>query len=148
VTVAIDDEAPVEVSLSPGVAETAISTSPLPEGDPAPADGVTVPLRRIAYARSGDKGNDANIGVIARRPELVPIIRDQVTAARVAEVFDGRLQGEVTRWELPGLDAINILLRDVLGGRGGVSSLRMDPQGKSYGAILLELPVTVPAALL
>jgi hypothetical protein len=107
-----------------------------------------MPLRRIAHGRSGDKGNDANIGVIARRPELLPVIVDQVTASRVAELFAPWLVGEVRRWELPGLHAINILLGDVLGGRGGTSSLRYDPQGKSYAAILLDIPVAVPAELI
>jgi hypothetical protein len=105
-----------------------------------------VPLRRIAWARSGDKGNDANIGLIARRPELVAVLREQVTAARVAELF--RPGGEVRRWELPGLHAMNILIGDVLGGKGGTSSLRYDPQGKSYGATLLDLQVDVPPGLI
>jgi hypothetical protein len=104
--------------------------------------GATVPLREIAHARSGDKGNDVNIGVHARRPENLAVIRSQVTAARVREVFGAWLEGDVRRYELPGLDAINIVLTDVLGGRGGTSSLRLDPQGKSYAAILLDLPVS------
>jgi hypothetical protein len=119
------------------------ATPPLPE-HPAVAGQVTVPLRDIAYARSGDKGNDANIGLLARRPEYLEVLREQVTAARVAEVFAEFLEGDVTRWELPGLHAINILMRDVLGGRGGTSSLRLDPQGKSYAAMLLDLPVSLP----
>jgi hypothetical protein len=140
VTVTLGDETRV-VGISPESAAPP-ATAPLPE--PARAvGGVTVPLRDIAYARSGDKGNDANIGVIARRPEYLGVLREQVTAARVAEVFGEWLEGDVTRWELPGLDAINILLRDVLGGRGGTSSLRLDPQGKSYAAMLLDLPVVL-----
>lgn len=144
--VVLDGEAAdVPVVLGAGPAE---GTPPLPEpaGEPpAPEGSVRVPLRRIAWARSGDKGNDANIGLIARRSELAPILRDQVTAARVAELFGP--DGEVYRWDLPGLHAINILLGDVLGGKGGTSSLRYDPQGKSYGATLLDLEVDVPAAL-
>lgn len=108
---------------------------------------MSVPLRRIAYGRSGDKGNDASIGVIARRPELAETIRDQVTAARVAELFGRWLDGSVRRYELPGLGAINIVPADVLGGSGGTSSLRFDPQGKTYAAILLDMPVEVPADL-
>jgi hypothetical protein len=72
------------------------------------------------------------------------VIRDQVTAARVAEVFERWLEGPVRRYELPGLGAINVVLSDVLGGSGGTSSLRFDPQGKSYAAILLDMPVEVP----
>ncbi|MBJ7328334.1 MAG: DUF1446 domain-containing protein [Solirubrobacteraceae bacterium] len=147
VTVTLGDETRA-VEVAPGNAEVP-GTEPLAEPAAVASGGgetVTVPLRAIAYARSGDKGNDANVGVMARRPEFVSVIHEQVTAARVAEVFGAWLEGDVRRWELPGLGAINILMRDVLGGRGGTSSLRLDPQGKSYGAILLALPVTVPAA--
>jgi hypothetical protein len=147
VRVVLDGEAvDVPVAIGAGPAE---GTPPLlePAGAPAaPADAVRVPLRRIAWGRSGDKGNDANIGLMARRPEFVPVLREQVTAARVAELFGPH--GAVRRWELPGLHAINILMGDVLGGQGGTSSLRFDPQGKSYGATLLDLEVDVPAALL
>ena len=144
VTVELDGEA-IALEPPPGDAAPLATGDPLPEADPPPVqDAVTVPLRAIALARSGDKGNDANIGVIARRPELFEVIRDQVTAARVAEVFGRWLEGPVRRYELPGLGAINIVLSDVLGGAGGTSSLRFDPQGKSYAAILLDMPVQVP----
>lgn len=147
VRVVLDGEAAeVPVAIGAGPAE---GTPPLPEPARAPAapeGSVRVPLRRLAWARSGDKGNDANIGLIARRPEFAPVLTEQVTAARVAELFGP--DGEVRRWELPGLHAINILLGDVLGGNGGTSSLRYDPQGKSYGATLLDLEVDVPAGLL
>ena len=104
-----------------------------------------MPLRALAWARSGDKGDKANIGVIARRPEFLSILRDQVTCARVAQLFAHYLQGPVQRWELPGQNAINLLLDAVLGGTGGTSTLRYDPQGKSYAAMLLAMPVRVPA---
>ena len=106
-----------------------------------------VPLRRIACGSSGDKGDSANIGLIARRPELAAVIRDQVTPQRVAQYFAHYLKGDVTRWELPGAHAFNFLLTDVLGG-GGIASLRYDPQGKAYASMLLDLPVRVPDALL
>ena len=109
-------------------------------------DTVLVPLRAIAWARSGDKGDKANIGVIARRPEFVAILREQVTCARVAEMFRHYLKGPVRRWELPGQNAINLLLDSVLGGTGGTSTLRYDPQGKSYAAMLLAMSVRVPAS--
>ena len=135
-----------DVAVVPGDGP-ATGTPTLPEEAPAAsAGGTRVPLRRIAWARSGDKGNDANIGLIPRRPEFAEILIEQVTAARVAELFAPG--GEVRRWELPGLHAINILLGDVLGGAGGTSSLRYDPQGKSYGATLLDLEVDVPADML
>jgi hypothetical protein len=137
-----------DVAIAPGVDGPSAPSAPLAAGA-APSNGseqIVVPLRRIAYARSGDKGNHANIGVIARHPEFVSALHAQVTPARVAEVFAVWLEGPVERWEIPGIDAINLLLHDVLGGAGGTSSLRYDPQGKSYAAILLGLPVTVPAA--
>ena len=120
-----------------------------PAVPPAPTfDGPTVevPLARIAWGRSGDKGDDANIGLIARRPEYFPVLRAQVTPQRVAAFFAHYLRGEVLRWELPGFHALNFLLKRALGG-GGVASLRYDPQGKTYAQILLDLPVRVPATL-
>ena len=114
---------------------------------PAATHGAVVPLRRIACGRSGDKGDSANIGLIARRPELAALIRDQVTPQRVAQYFSHYLKGDVTRWELPGAHAFNFLLTAVLGG-GGMASLRYDPQGKAYASMLLDLPVRVPDALL
>lgn len=150
VAVGLDDGTTVPVAVAPGAGGAPV-TPVLPEPEPGTAaagDVVTVPLRAIAWARSGDKGNDANVGVIARRPELLAVIEEQVTAERVRALFSPWVQGEVRRWELPGLHAINVLLGDALGGRGGTSSLRLDPQGKSYGATLLDLPVAVPAALI
>jgi hypothetical protein len=137
-----------EVAVAPAGGR-APETEPLAEPviEP-PADGAAVQLRRLAYARSGDKGDQANIGLIARRPEFARILRDQVTAARVAEVFGQYLTGTVRRWDMPGLDAINILLDGVLGGAGGTSTLRYDPQAKSYGAMLLGLEVIVPSSWL
>jgi hypothetical protein len=141
VAVVVDDQRH-EVAATTQTVATPPATEPLPEIDaPTPA-GATVPLREIAYARSGDKGNDANIGVLARSPEHYDAIRSQVTAARVRELFGDWLQGDVRRYELPGIHAINIVLTDVLGGRGGTSSLRLDPQGKSYAAMLLALEVS------
>jgi hypothetical protein len=112
-----------------------------------PTQGVALPLRRIAWARSGDKGDSANIGLIARKPEFAAVIRDQVTPQRVAQYFAHYLKGDVTRWELPGSHAFNFLLTEVLGG-GGIASVRYDPQGKAYASMLLDLPVRVPDALL
>ena len=107
-----------------------------------------MPLVRIAHGRSGDKGDDANIGLLARTPQLLDVLREQVTPERVAAHFAVYEPSSVTAWELPGLHGINFLLRDVLGGQGGTTSLRYDPQGKGYAAILLELPVHVPEELL
>ncbi len=114
-----------------------------------PEYSTTVPLIRLALARSGDKGNHANIGVIARKPEYLPLIRDALTETAVSDwmlhVLDPE-QGKVTRWELPGIHALNFLLENSLGG-GGVASLRMDPQGKAFAQQLLDFPVPVPEEL-
>ncbi len=108
---------------------------------------VEVPLLNLAWARSGDKGNRANIGVIARRAEYLPYIWHTLSTAVVAARFRHFLHGDVERFLLPGISAINFVLHDVLGG-GGVASLRNDPQGKCYAQILLATPVTLPKALL
>ena len=100
----------------------------------------------MAWARSGDKGDKANIGVIARRHEFLPWIWAALTEDYVAERFDHFLRGPVTRYLLPGSDAINFVLDRALGG-GGVASLRNDPQGKAYAQILLATPIPVPIDL-
>lgn len=151
------ERAPARFHLAGSTTEVAVpeggpppaGSAPLAEAPPEPRPGtVSVPLRAIAWGRSGDKGNDANVGLIARSSELAAPMIEQVSAVRVAELFGDWLEGEVVRWSLPGLNAINIVLRDALGGRGGTSSLRYDPQGKSFAAILLDMRVDVdPAAL-
>ncbi|HVR51376.1 MAG TPA: acyclic terpene utilization AtuA family protein, partial [Pseudorhodoferax sp.] len=136
---------PPAAVVAPGPADL-----PTPADDAAPQPVQTtqttrpVPLVALAWARSGDKGDDENIGVIARRPELLPLLRAQLTAARVQAYFQHLLQGEVERFEVPGLHALNFVLHRALGG-GGVSSLRSDPLGKSYAQMLLDLPIDVPA---
>ncbi|MGB5350545.1 MAG: acyclic terpene utilization AtuA family protein [Polyangiales bacterium] len=118
------------------------------DDEPFPADElVELPLVAIAHARSGDKGPDANIGVRARHPDFLPLLRDQLTTTAVADWFAHRIRGRVERYELPGIDALNFVLRDALGG-GGVSSLRFDPQGKAYAQQLLDRPIQVPKAWL
>jgi hypothetical protein len=122
---------------------------------PAPVENAAgldeVPLIRLALARSGDKGDKANIGVIARRPEFLPWIWAALTEDAVAGAFahflDGRHERPVERFFLPGSHAVNFLLHGVLGG-GGVASLRNDPQGKTYAQLLLDYPVPVPRALM
>lgn len=107
---------------------------------------VSVPLIALAWARSGDKGNKANIGVIARRANYFPYICRSLTVDVVAARFAHFLEGGVERFVLPGPFALNFLLHEVLGG-GGVASLRNDPQGKGYAQLLLEVPIEIPAAL-
>ncbi len=110
---------------------------------------VELPLTAIAHARSGDKGPHANIGVRARAPDFLPLLRDQLRVSVVAAWFAHRMEkgARVERYELPGIDAMNFVLRDALGG-GGISSLRFDPQGKAYGQQLLDIPIEIPAAWL
>ena len=135
--------------LPVGQAEGAEGEAPAPHALPqAPdIDGnmTTVPLRALAWGRSGDKGNHANIGIIARRPGYYPLLAQQLTPQRFAEFFAHYLQGDVERYLLPGFHALNFLLHDVLGG-GGTASLRYDPQAKTYAQMVLDLPVEVPAA--
>jgi hypothetical protein len=102
---------------------------------------------RLALGRSGDKGDSANIAIIARDPAYVPVIRREVTPERIAAHFKGLVSGPVERFEAPGLDAFNFLMQNALGG-GGMASLRIDPQGKAYGQMALEMMVRVPKDLL
>ena len=109
----------------------------------------TVPLIKLAVARSGDKGNHSNIGVMARKPEYLTWIAAALSEAAVAEWMRHALDpqtGKVSRWYLPGSHSLNFLLENALGG-GGVASLRIDPQGKAFAQQLLEFPVPVPSAL-
>ena len=106
-----------------------------------------IQLLRIAHARSGDKGNIANIGLIALRPEYYPLLVEQVTPERVKEHFREICFGPVERFELPNLHALNFLLHDALDG-GGTLSLRTDAQGKTYSGALLRMEVDVPEDLL
>jgi len=99
-----------------------------------------VHLKRIANARSGDKGNIANIGLLAKKPKYYPIILEQVTEDVVKEHFQGICNGPVTRYELTNIEAVNFVLEDSLGG-GGMRSLRVDNQGKTYSGALLRMEV-------
>ena len=103
-----------------------------------------VQLAKLAHARSGDKGDTSNIGLIALRPEYYPILVREVSAARVKEHFSELCKGEVERFELPNLGALNFLLHDSLGG-GGTLSLRSDPQGKTMSSALLRMEIEVSA---
>lgn len=119
---------------------------PLP-GAEAFARGVrTVPLVQLAWGRSGDKGDSANIGIIARRPEFLPFIRASLTEEAVARWFAHLASGEVRRYDLPGTQALNFTLQRALGG-GGIASVRMDSQGKAFAQMLLDHPVPIPADL-
>lgn len=124
---------------------------PLPHETPKPqgrADA-SVPLVKLAVARSGDKGNHSNIGVLPRRPEYLPWIAEALTPAVIVDwmshVLDP-IHGRVERWYLPGTHSLNFLLENALGG-GGVASLRIDPQGKAFAQQLLEIQIPVPQSI-
>ena len=102
-----------------------------------------ISLLRLAHARSGDKGDTANVGVIAYRPEFYPILVERLTAERVKAHFAGICLGEVERFELPNIHALNFLLHNALGG-GGTVSLRTDAQGKTLSTALLRMEIEVP----
>ena len=106
---------------------------------------VTLPLRYLAHARSGDKGDTANVGLIALEEEYWPILLREATRARVARHFRGMVRS-VDRFELPNLRALNFLLHGALDG-GGTLSLKTDAQGKVYSTALLRMEVPVPVAL-
>lgn len=105
----------------------------------------TFPLGALAYTRSGDKGNDANIGVVCKNPGFYPFLAEALTEKSITEYFAHLFEDQVApirvqRYELPGISAFNFVLKDSLGG-GGVASLRSDPQGKGYGQMLLDFKV-------
>jgi len=99
-----------------------------------------IALSKIAHTRSGDKGDTVNIGVIAYRAEDYAVLVREVTAERVKAHFGELVKGEVRRYELPNLCALNFLLEEALGG-GGTLSLRVDAQGKTFGAALLRMEI-------
>ena len=129
---------PSEGGYAPTERATAVGTA-------APTDGlmVHVPLRKLAHARSGDKGNISNIAIFCRKPQYLPWLRTVLTCERIAAEFSGLVDGPVERFEAPGLAAFNFLLDNALGG-GGMASQRIDPQGKAYGQRALEMLVPVP----
>lgn len=105
-----------------------------------------VPLWRVAFARSGDKGDTANVGLIAFTESLYPVLAELVTADKVKQHFKGICRGSVDRYELPNLCALNFLLHESLGG-GGTVSLMLDAQGKTFSAALLRMEVDVAEEL-
>jgi hypothetical protein len=137
-----------DVASAPPAAATVSGAATLPQA-PLSADGprISVPLLRLAHGRSGDKGDTANIGVLARRAEFMPALSQALSAQAVRRYLAHLVEGEVVRYEWPGLNGWNFVLQRALGG-GGTASLRYDPQGKSYAQILMDFPVPVPRAWL
>ena len=133
-----------------GSAQSAVGVDPAAADEPQAllaSELREVPLIRLAWARSGDKGDISNIGVIVRAPGLLPLLRAQLTESAVAAYLAHLVQGRVTRFEVPGIHAFNFVCEQALGG-GGMSSMRNDPLGKGMGQILLSMPIQVPVALL
>jgi len=104
-------------------------------------------LLHVAHARSGDKGDTVNVGVIARRPEVYPFLKATLTPERVKAHFEGLCMGKVERFEMDNIGALNFLLHESLGG-GGTRSLQTDAQGKTFAAAMLRMEVEVPGDLL
>jgi hypothetical protein len=132
-----------------GVFEPSLVAHYVPAPQPQGLADACVPLIKLAVARSGDKGNHSNIGVMARHAEYLPWIAAALTESAVAHWFSHVLDtqsGKVSRWYLPASHSLNFLLENALGG-GGIASLRIDPQGKAFAQQLLEFPVPVPKAL-
>ena len=101
-----------------------------------------IQLREICHGRSGDKGDAANIGLIAYKKQDYAIIKEQVTAEKVKEYFKGICLGKVERYELPNINALNFLLHETLGG-GGTVSLKLDAQGKTLASALLKMEIEI-----
>jgi hypothetical protein len=131
---------PLDLATLPAVG------GPLPTAEAFARGARSVPLVQLAWGRSGDKGDSANIGIIARRPEFLPFIRAALTEEAVARWFAHLVHGKVQRYDLPGTQALNFMLHEALGG-GGIASVRMDSQGKAFAQMLLDHPVPIPADL-
>jgi hypothetical protein len=138
------------VTVEEGAPFDPATLTPQPAGETwtPGADAVNVPLIKLAIARSGDKGDHGNVGVMARDPAYLPYIRTALSEQRVAAYFAHLIaaNGSVSRWELPGSNSFNFLLRYALGG-GGIASLRTDPQGKCFAQMLLDIDIPVPPAV-
>lgn len=145
VPMAVDGEAFTAPDFA-GAAAPPQQYTPQPAALPS-GETLRLPLLALATGRSGDKGDSANIGVLARRPEFVALLREQLTAAAVRDYLAHFAQGRVERFEWPGLNGFNFLLHEALGG-GGMASLRYDPQGKMLAQVLMDFPLTVPKAWL
>lgn len=106
-----------------------------------------VKLLKIAHGRSGDKGNGSNVGIIARHPEIYPFLKKELTSEKVKEHMKYVCKGEVDRYELPNIGALNFILNESLGG-GGTVSLKLDAQGKTHASQVLRMDIDIPEELL
>jgi hypothetical protein len=120
--------------------------APPPDSREPGPDAVKVRLVDLAWGRSGDKGDIANIGILARKPDYLPYIRSALSEEVVKDYFAHVCEGKVERFDLPGSHSLNFLLHESLGG-GGIASVRIDPQGKGFAQMLLDIEIPVPADL-
>lgn len=125
----------------------AVPPAATPVGKTPPAEAIEVPLVRLAYGRSGDKGTTSNIGIIARSPEIYAFLKEHLTEAVVAGWLKHLVHGNTYRYAIPGIHALNFILEDSLDG-GGTSTLRTDPLGKCMAQVVLSMPIRVSAGLL
>ena len=140
------DGAGVPVAIAAEAVRLDPPAAPSAEGREAGPDAVKVRLVDLAWGRSGDKGDIANIGILARKPDYLPYIRTALTEEVVKGYFAHLCNGVVERFDLPGSNALNFLLHESLGG-GGIASVRIDPQGKGFAQMLLDIEIPVPADL-
>ena len=147
VTVQIDGrEFVVPVASEGGFAGSASERVQAVPAQPPQGATAAVPLIRLCYGRSGDKGDTANVGLIARKAEYLPLLRAQVTPEAVKKHFAHVCRGDVRRFDLPGLNGMNFLLIEALGG-GGMASLHTDNLAKAYAQVLLTMEIAVPQDL-
>ncbi len=137
---------PVPMEFTSAGAASSVAQPPVAD-DPVAGETAAVPLVALAFGRSGDKGDIANIGVIARDRDYLPFLRRALIPEAVRRHFAHHVAGEVERFEWPGLGGFNLVMHKALGG-GGIASLRHDPQGKAMAQVLMSLPVKVPAGWL
>ena len=144
-------EISIETNLQSSLVENSQSASEnianLVEKSTIISDEIEIQLIHVAHARSGDKGNTSNIGVIARHPDLLPVLREQLSEEAVAKYLAHLVKGKVTRHDVPAIHAFNFVCEEALDG-GGMASLRNDPLGKGMGQILLSMPILVSKSLL
>jgi hypothetical protein len=131
-----------DIGFQSACIDRGIATQPAP-----PQPLIKTSLLQIAHGRSGDKGNSANIGIVARSAEAYRFLSNALTSEKVKNYFSHLVEGEVRRYSLPGFHAFNFVMENALAG-GGIASLRYDPQGKAYAQMLLDLELEVPASVL
>eukprot|EP01125_Pyxidicula_operculata_P007726 TRINITY_DN2616_c0_g1_i3.p1 TRINITY_DN2616_c0_g1~~TRINITY_DN2616_c0_g1_i3.p1 ORF type:complete len:630 (+),score=111.76 TRINITY_DN2616_c0_g1_i3:758-2647(+) len=138
-----DITSPSHITHTPSSQTDTSSTPPITKSIDFTNLTVTVPLIKVCFGRSGDKGDVSNIGIICRKPHLFPYIKEQLTAEVVKGYMGHLIKGKVERYELPGIHGFNFICTKSLGG-GGMSSPHMDRQGKCYAQMLLDYPITLP----